>query len=153
MRHALSLLVSPNGVDARPVECQRDVPIAALVVAPDGQVLSQAVNRREADGHPLAHAEVLALQQAAQQQGDGWRLSDCTLVVTVEPCVMCAGAAVNSRIGRIVFGAWEPKTGACGSLLDVVRAPGATFVPQVTGGVLEEECARVVQNFFRAQRG
>src|SRR5699024_9249961 len=96
-----------------------DVPVGALVLGPDGRELAAATNRREADGDPFAHAEVIALREAARVLGDGWRLEDCTLVVTLEPCTMCAGAAVAARVGRIVFGAWEPRTGACGSLWDV----------------------------------
>ena len=113
------------------------VPVGAIVLGPDGRELSAATNRREADGDPFAHAEVLALRAAARELGDGWRLEDCTLVVTLEPCTMCAGAAVASRVGHIVFGAWEPKTGACGSLWDVVRDRRLTHRPEVRGGVLE----------------
>lgn len=129
-----------------------DVPVGALVVGPDGEVLGCGVNRREADSDPLAHAEVIAIREAAAAHGDGWRLEDCTLVVTLEPCVMCAGTAVMARVGRIVFGAWSPKTGACGSIADVVREPAHPWIPQVTGGVLAEECARILPNFFRARR-
>lgn len=129
-----------------------DVPVGAIVLGPDGRELAAATNRREADGDPFAHAEVLALRAAARELGDGWRLEDCTLVVTLEPCTMCAGAAVASRVGHIVFGAWEPKTGACGSLWDVVRDRRLTHRPEVRGGVLEDECAAVLEDFFRARR-
>lgn len=129
-----------------------DVPVGALVVGPDGGVLGSGVNRREADSDPLAHAEVIAIREAAAAHGDGWRLEDCTLVVTLEPCVMCAGTAVMARVGRIVFGAWSPKTGACGSIADVVREPAHPWTPQVTGGVLAEECANLLPSFFRAKR-
>lgn len=152
VRRALALLVDDAGHDVRPVECRADVPVAALVVDPQGRVVAEAINRREADGDPTAHAEVLALRAAAQVVGDGWRLEGCTLVVTLEPCTMCAGAAVGARVQRIVFGAWEPKTGGCGSLIDIPRAPGAMFVPEVVGGVCEEPCAAVLEEFFRAQR-
>lgn len=129
-----------------------DVPVGALVLGPDGRELAAATNRRESDGDPFAHAEVLALREAARVLGDGWRLEDCTLVVTLEPCTMCAGAAVASRIGHIVFGAWEPRTGACGSLWDVVRDRRLVHRPEVRGGILEAECAAILEEFFRAKR-
>lgn len=143
MREALELArTTPEG----------DVPVAAIVYGPGGEVLARATNRREADGDPLAHAEVLALRSAAALSGDGWRLEDCTLVVTLEPCTMCAGAAVGARIGTIVFGAWEPKTGACGSLWDVVRDPRLVYRPGVRGGVLAEECGEMLVSFFGQRR-
>lgn len=129
-----------------------DVPIGALVVAPDGAVLAEACNAREALGDPTAHAEVLALRQAATRFGDGWRLAGCTLVVTVEPCTMCAGALVLARVARVVFGAWEPKTGAVGSLWDVVRDRRLTHRPEVVGGVLADECAALLDAFFATRR-
>ncbi|UVE97007.1 nucleoside deaminase [Dietzia sp. B32] len=129
-----------------------DVPVGAIVLGPDGRELSAATNRRETDGDPFAHAEILALREAAGVLGDGWRLEDCTLVVTLEPCTMCAGAAVAARVGRIVFGAWEPRTGACGSLWDVVRDRRLVHRPEVRGGVLEDECAAILEGFFRARR-
>lgn len=129
-----------------------DVPVGAVVLGPDGRELAAATNRREVDGDPFAHAEVLALREAARVLGDGWRLEDCTLVVTLEPCTMCAGAAVASRIGHIVFGAWEPRTGACGSLWDVVRDRRLVHRPEVRGGILEDECAAILEDFFRAKR-
>lgn len=129
-----------------------DVPVGALVLGPDGRELAAATNRREVDGDPFAHAEVLALREAARVLGDGWRLEDCTLVVTLEPCTMCAGAAVASRVGHIVFGAWEPRTGACGSLWDVVRDRRLVHRPEVRGGILEDECAAILEDFFRAKR-
>lgn len=125
-----------------------DVPVGAIVVDSSGRALAEAANRREADADPMAHAELLALREAALRHGDGWRLGDCTLYVTLEPCVMCAGAAVMSRIGRIVFGAWSPKTGACGSIADVVREPRHPHVPEVRGGVLAAECAGLLPAFF-----
>ncbi|KOV79432.1 CMP deaminase [Nocardia sp. NRRL S-836] len=129
-----------------------DVPIGAVVFAPDGTVLAQARNAREALGDPTAHAEVLALREAATKYGDGWRLDGCTLAVTLEPCTMCAGALVLARVSRLVFGAWEPKTGAVGSLWDVVRDRRLNHRPEVRGGVLEEECADLLERFFRTQR-
>jgi tRNA(adenine34) deaminase len=130
----------------------QDVPIGAVVFAPDGTVLAQACNAREALGDPTAHAEVLALREAATKHGDGWRLDGCTLAVTLEPCTMCAGALVLARVSRLVFGAWEPKTGAVGSLWDVVRDRRLNHRPEVRGGVLEEECADLLERFFRTQR-
>lgn len=129
-----------------------DVPIGAVVVGPDGSVLASAANRREADGDPTAHAEVLALREATRRHGDSWRLEDCTLAVTVEPCTMCAGAIGLARVSRVVFGAWEPKTGAVGSLWDVLRDPRLVHRPEVLGGVLEAECAVLVTDFFAARR-
>jgi tRNA(adenine34) deaminase len=130
----------------------RDVPIGAVIVAADGTELARAANAREASGDPTAHAEILAMRAAAQALGDGWRLQGATLAVTVEPCTMCAGAVVMARIGRLVFGAWEPKTGAVGSLWDVVRDRRLTHRPEVRGGVLADECAAPLEAFFAKQR-
>src|SRR5664280_1102753 len=104
-----------------------DVPVGAMVISPDGEVLGVGHNQREADSDPTAHAEVIALRAAASAGGT-WRLQDCTLVVTLEPCVMCAGALMLARIGRLVLGAWDPKAGACGSVWDVVRDRRATHL-------------------------
>lgn len=130
----------------------RDVPIGAVVVSAAGAELARAANAREALGDPTAHAEILALRAAAIALGDGWRLEGATLAVTVEPCTMCAGALVMARVARVVFGAWEPKTGAVGSLWDVVRDRRLTHRPQVRGGVLEAECAAPLEEFFARQR-
>jgi tRNA(adenine34) deaminase len=130
----------------------RDVPIGAVVVAADGAILARAANAREELGDPTAHAEILALRAAARVLGDGWRLEGTTLAVTVEPCTMCAGALVMARVARVVFGAWEPKTGAVGSLWDVVRDRRLTHRPQVRGGVLASECASPLEEFFARQR-
>ena len=130
----------------------RDVPIGAVVFGPDGTELARAANAREEFGDPTAHAEILALRAAARVLGDGWRLEGTTLAVTVEPCTMCAGALVMSRVARVVFGAWEPKTGAVGSLWDVVRDRRLTHRPEVRGGVLADECAAPLEAFFRDQR-
>ncbi|MFX0573168.1 nucleoside deaminase [Nocardia nepalensis] len=130
----------------------RDVPVGAVVFDATGRELARAANAREALGDPTAHAEILALRRAAAVVGDGWRLEDTTLAVTLEPCTMCAGALVLARVGRLVFGAWEPKTGAVGSLWDVVRDRRLNHRPEVRGGVLEAECAALLDEFFRAQR-
>lgn len=130
-----------------------DVPIGAVVFGPDGRELARATNRREADGDPTAHAEILALRAAAKLHGDGWRLEGCTLAVTVEPCAMCAGAIGLARVSSVVFGAWEPKTGAVGSLWDLLRDQRLLHRPQVRGGVLADECGDLVRDFFAARRG
>ncbi|HZQ30935.1 MAG TPA: nucleoside deaminase [Mycobacterium sp.] len=130
----------------------QDVPVGAAVFSADGVELSRAVNAREALGDPTAHAEILALRAAAQVLGDGWRLVGTTLAVTVEPCTMCAGALVMARVTRLVFGAWEPKTGAVGSLWDVVRDRRLTHRLEVRGGVLADDCARPLEEFFARQR-
>lgn len=130
----------------------RDVPIGAVVVDAAGVELARAANAREALGDPTAHAEILALRAAARVHGDGWRLEGTTLAVTVEPCTMCAGALVMARVARVVFGAWEPKTGAVGSLWDVVRDRRLNHRPEVRGGVLAEECAAPLEEFFARQR-
>jgi Cytosine/adenosine deaminases len=126
-----------------------DVPVGAVVFGPDGSELSIGRNEREATGDPTAHAEILALRRAAATR-DGWRLDGCTLVVTLEPCTMCAGALVLARIATLVFGAWEPKTGAVGSLWDVVRDPRINHRPEVYAGVLADECAALMRSFFRS---
>ena len=143
MRQALGL--AERAADAG------DVPVGALVVAADGQVVGEGWNRREAGGDPTAHAEVVALRAAAGRLGT-WRLEGCTLVVTMEPCPMCAGAVVLSRVQRVVLGAWDPKLGACGSVWDVVRDRRATHRAEVVGGVLEEECGELVRRFFDGHR-
>ncbi|WP_409427580.1 nucleoside deaminase [Mycobacterium sp. SMC-11] len=130
----------------------RDVPVGAVVVGPDGTVLAQAANAREALSDPTAHAELLAIRAAAAVLGDGWRLTGATLAVTLEPCTMCAGALVAARVERLVFGAFEPKTGAVGSLWDVVRDRRLNHRPEVRGGVLAAECAAPLEAFFARQR-
>ncbi|MGH3834006.1 MAG: nucleoside deaminase [Pseudonocardiaceae bacterium] len=129
-----------------------DVPIGAVLVDADGVELAAACNAREATGDPTAHAELLALRAGAARLSAGWRLTGCTLAVTVEPCTMCAGALVAARVDRLVFGAWEPKTGAVGSLWDVVRDRRLPHRPQVLGGVLELECAALLTGFMRLRR-
>jgi tRNA(adenine34) deaminase len=129
-----------------------DVPVGAVVVSAGGELLAREHNRREALRDPTAHAEILALRAAAAACGDGWRLEGCTLAVTVEPCTMCAGALVLARIARLVFGVWEPRTGAVGSLWDVVRDRRLNHRPEVVGGVLAEECAVLLEDFFAERR-
>ena len=129
-----------------------DVPIGAVVFGADGAELARAANAREALGDPTAHAEILALRAAARVCGDGWRLEGATLAVTVEPCTMCAGALVLARVARVVFGAWEPKTGAVGSLWDVVRDRRLAYRPEVRGGVLADDCAALLKGFFSGHR-
>jgi tRNA(adenine34) deaminase len=128
-----------------------DVPIGAVVVDAAGRELAAACNAREALADPTAHAELLALRAAAAVRGE-WRLEGCTLAVTVEPCTMCAGALGLARVQRVVFGAWEPKTGAVGSLWDVVRDRRLNHRPEVVGGVLAGECAALLESFFADHR-
>lgn len=129
-----------------------DVPIGALVLDPTGAIIGSGANRREADADPTAHAEILALRAAARTRGQ-WRLEGCTLVVTLEPCTMCAGAAVAARVARVVFGAFDPKAGAVGSMWDVVRDPRLNHRPEVVAGVLAQECGAPIQRFFAEHRG
>jgi len=129
-----------------------DVPIGACVVSPDGDVIGRGHNERELRADPTAHAEVLALREAALVVGS-WRLSDCSLVVTLEPCTMCAGAAVLARVARVVYGAVDPKAGAVGSLWDVVRDPRLNHRPEVVAGVLGAECGEMLRSFFGPHRG
>ncbi len=132
---------------ARGTSPSTDVPVGAVVFGPSGEELAAARNEREATGDPTAHAEMLALRSAASVVGE-WRLTGCTLVVTLEPCTMCAGALVLARISTLVFGAWEPKTGAVGSLWDVVRDPRLNHRPEVYAGVLADECGALLRSFF-----
>jgi len=128
-----------------------DVPVGALVFSPAGEVLGVGRNMREAKGDPTAHAEVIAIRAAATALGQ-WRLENCTLVVTLEPCVMCAGALMLARIERLVLGAWDPKSGACGSVWDVVRDRRATHRVEVIGGIREQECSQILLDFFEGHR-
>ncbi|MCT2541560.1 MULTISPECIES: tRNA adenosine(34) deaminase TadA [Streptomyces] len=125
-----------------------DVPVGAVVLGPDGALLATGHNEREATGDPTAHAEVLAVRRAATALGR-WRLTGCTLVVTLEPCTMCAGALVQSRVDRVVYGARDEKAGAAGSLWDLVRDRRLNHRPEVIHGVLEQECASLLTTFFR----
>jgi tRNA(adenine34) deaminase len=128
-----------------------DIPIGAIVLDPMGVIIASAGNGREVSGDPTAHAEILALRSAAVAIGD-WRLEGCTLVVTLEPCPMCAGAVVMSRISRLVFGAWNDKYGAAGSAWDLVRDRRLNHCPEVVGGVLEAECGRLVHDYMSLRR-
>lgn len=137
--------------EARAALATDDVPIGAVVVDPAGTVLGTGRNVREADADPTGHAEVVALRAAAQARGE-WRLDGCTLVVSLEPCTMCAGAAVLARVDRVVFGAWDPKAGAVGSLWDVVRDRRLNHRPEVVSGVLADESTALLEEFFAGQR-
>lgn len=124
-----------------------DVPVGAVILDDTGSVIGAGRNRREADHDPTAHAEVVAMRRAAVRLGR-WRLDECTLVVTLEPCTMCAGAAVAARLRRLVYGAADPRQGAAGSLWDVLRDRRLSHRVEVIGGILEEECARPLRDFF-----
>ncbi|MBW8702346.1 tRNA-specific adenosine deaminase [Streptomyces sp. MBT84] len=127
-----------------------DVPVGAVVLSADGSVIGRGHNEREATGDPSAHAEILALRRAAAVLGE-WRLPGCTLVVTLEPCTMCAGAVQQSRVDRLVYGARDEKAGAAGSLWDLVRDRRLNHRPEVIDGVLADECARMLTDFFRSR--
>ena len=137
--------------EARAALASDDVPVGALVLDAAGDVMASAHNVRERDADPTGHAELVALRAAAAAQG-AWRLDGCTLVVTLEPCTMCAGAVVLSRVGRLVFGAYDAKAGAVGSLWDVVRDRRLNHRPQVVAGVRADECAALLSSFFDAHR-
>jgi tRNA(adenine34) deaminase len=135
---------------ARRAEQGGDVPVGAVLLSSDGEVLGSGGNEREQTGDPTAHAEVLALRRAAAATG-AWRLSGCTLVVTLEPCTMCAGALVLARVERLVFGAYDPKAGAVASLFDVVRDPRLNHRVDVRGGFMAQECGQLLRDFFDAR--
>lgn len=143
MREALALADSAAFVG--------DVPVGAVVIDQRGAVIGKGFNTREVSNNPLGHAEVNALNDAAKNLGS-WRLDDCTLVVTLEPCTMCAGAIVQSRVGRVVFGAFDEKAGAIGSLWDLVRDPRLPHRPEVVSGVLASEAAQLLTDFFKNKR-
>jgi tRNA(adenine34) deaminase len=138
--------------EARAALATDDVPVGAVVLDPSGSPIGRGRNEREALADPTAHAEVVALRAAARARGE-WRLDGCTLVVTLEPCTMCAGAAVLARVARVVYGAVDPKAGAVGSLWDVVRDRRLNHRPEVVAGVREVECGDLLRTFFEAQRG
>lgn len=137
--------------EARLALASADVPVGAVVVGPSGDVLSRGRNEREAVGDPTAHAEVLALRSAAAAAGS-WRLDGCTLIVTLEPCTMCAGALVLARVARLVFAAWDPKAGAVGSQWDLVRDRRLNHRPEVVAGVLAPDATALLTGFFEAHR-
>jgi tRNA(adenine34) deaminase len=137
--------------EARAARRSADVPVGAVVVDPSGAIVGRGHNAREATGDPTGHAEVVALREAAAGRGE-WRLDGCTLVVTLEPCTMCAGALVLARVARLVFGAHDPKAGAVGSLWDVVRDRRLNHRPEVVTGILAGECADLLLDFFRSRR-
>lgn len=139
-------------VEARAALATGDVPVGAVVVDRFGTVIATGRNRREADGDPTAHAELIAVRAAARVLGQ-WRLEGCTLVVTLEPCTMCAGALVLARLPQLIFGAYDPKAGACGSVSDVTGDPRLNHRVEVTGGVRANECGDELRAFFRARRG
>jgi tRNA(adenine34) deaminase len=128
-----------------------DVPVGAVMLNKDGAIISMGNNQRELLKDPLAHAEIVAIKSASRSIGS-WRLEECTLVVTLEPCAMCAGAIMQARIPRVVFGAWDEKAGAAGSMWDLLRDPRALHKVEVVTGVLESECAGVLKDFFSKQR-
>jgi tRNA(adenine34) deaminase len=140
MRSAIAIAQSALKTD--------DVPVGALIVDSENNIISTGFNEREAHQDPTAHAEIVAIRRAAQKLGT-WRLDECKLVVTLEPCAMCAGAIAQSRINTLIFGAWDEKAGAVGSVWDVLRDPRAIHKVEVVGGVLEAECAELLTNFFR----
>ncbi len=137
-----------NALDlARDAALRNEVPIGAVVVQ-NGAIIAAASNRTVRDQDPTAHAEVLAIREASSKL-DRWRLDDCTLYITLEPCAMCAGAIVLSRMKRVVFGAWDEKAGMAGSVGDLLRHPRLNHRPEVRAGVLADECARLLEDFFR----
>ena len=144
MRAALAEAVHAGGP-------RLDVPVGAVVLDPAGTIISRAHNRREADSDPTAHAEIVAIRAAAREAGD-WRLAGCTLVVTLEPCTMCAGAVTAARIERLVYGAPDPGAGAAGSLWDVLRDRRLGHRTEVIGGVLADECGALIREFFARRR-
>ena len=128
-----------------------DVPVGAVIVNAAGEMIASGCNQKEGRSDASAHAEIEVIRAAGEKFGD-WRLENCTLVVTLEPCVMCAGAIVSARISRIVFGAWDPKVGASGSLYDILRDPRLGTPIEVVGGVLEQECSALLEDFFAYRR-
>jgi tRNA(adenine34) deaminase len=128
-----------------------DVPVGAIVLNKNNEVIATGANQKEMSHNPVAHAEMIAIQKATSAIGN-WRLDDCTLVVTLEPCAMCAGAIAQARIPRLIFGAWDEKAGAVGSQWDLLRDPRQLHKPEVIAGVLAEECAALLAEFFQEKR-
>jgi tRNA(adenine34) deaminase len=143
MRHAIELAIEAAQSD--------DVPVGAIVINPEGQIVGRGNNRREVDHDPTAHAEIVALKEAANAH-DNWRLDGHILVVTLEPCAMCAGAIAQSRVKTLIFGAWDAKAGAVGSVWDILRDPRSPHQVEVVAGVLEAECSEILQEFFKGKR-
>jgi tRNA(adenine34) deaminase len=133
------------------VSASGDVPVGAIVLNGDGDVIATGANQRELSHNPVAHAEIIAIQKAASAINN-WRLDNCTLVVTLEPCAMCAGAIAQARIPRVVFGAWDEKAGAVGSQWDLLRDPRQLHKPEVIAGVMANECAALLADFFQDKR-
>lgn len=136
---------------AQVAQASGDVPVGAIIFDAQGEVIGEGNNQRELHKDPTAHAEIVAIRAAAEKLGD-WRLDGCTLVVTLEPCAMCAGAIAQSRIRHLVFGAWDEKAGAVGSVWDVIRDPRALVKIEVTSGIRSEECAALLKEFFASYR-
>lgn len=128
-----------------------DVPVGAIILNKENEVIATGANQREMSHNPVAHAEIIAIQKAASAIGN-WRLDDCTLVVTLEPCAMCAGAIAQARIPKLIFGAWDEKAGAVGSQWDLLRDPRQLHRPEVIAGVMAEECAALLAEFFQEKR-
>ena len=128
-----------------------DVPVGAIILNKDNEVIATGANQREMSHNPVAHAEIIAIQKAASAIGN-WRLDDCTLVVTLEPCAMCAGEIAQARIPKLIFGAWDEKAGAVGSQWDLLRDPRQLHRPEVIAGVMAEECAALLAEFFQEKR-
>ena len=129
-----------------------DVPVGAIVIDPDGNLIGTGFNRREIDSDPSSHAEIVAMREAGKKLNN-WRLDGCTVVVTLEPCAMCAGAIAQARIPKLVFGAWDQKAGAVGSQWDLLRDPRQLHQPEVIAGLMADECATLLSEFFKAKRG
>ena len=142
MRRALKLADIASQIDEVPIGC---------VIVKDNRVIATSYNKREIDNNPLGHAETLAIRKAAKKIGD-WQLADCDLYVTIEPCIMCAGAIIQSRIRRVIYGAPDLKGGAFGSSINVLEANNINHRPEVIGGVLEKECADIIKNYFKSKR-
>ena len=142
MRRALKLAAIASKIDEVPVGC---------VIVKDNKVIATGYNKREIDNNPLGHAETIAIKKAVKKLGD-WQLVDCDLYVTIEPCIMCAGAIIQSRIKRVIYGAPDLKGGAFGSSLNVLEANNINYRPEVIGGVLEKECADIIKNYFKSKR-
>jgi len=136
---------------ARQAMTTGDVPVGAIVINAAGEIVGRGNNLREFDNDPTAHAEIVAMREAALV-GENWRLDDHTLIVTLEPCAMCAGAIAQSRMKKVIFGTWDEKAGAVGSVWDILRDPRAVHKVEVVSGVLEEQCAGILKEFFQQQR-